>query len=86
MPFDHVAAEARALVDTKHAIHATDHAADDATDHGADRPSRPFTFSRTSFHAAGNTLGLRHDRQCNDGNKGRYSDKAADHDISSDFG
>jgi hypothetical protein len=31
-------------------------------------------------------LGLRHDRKCDGGDKGGYSDKTADHDIASDVG
>jgi hypothetical protein len=86
MTFDHIAVEARALIDTENPVHTTHHAADDATDHGAYRTCCPFAFSRTSFDAAGDALGSRYDWKCHDGNKGGNSDQSADHDSSSDVG
>src|SRR5665213_1530076 len=79
---DDIAVEARAVIDAENAVDATDHPANDAADHGADRTGRPFAFARASLNTARDPLGLRHDRQRNGGDNGSNSDKTADHDIS----
>lgn len=47
------------LVDAKDAFHAADHAAHDASDHGADRPRLLITHIRAVGDAPGNALRLR---------------------------
>jgi hypothetical protein len=83
---DDVTVKAGTLVDAQDAGDATDHAADDTADHGADRTGSPFAISRAPLNPTGNPLGLGHHGQRHGGDKGSYSDKTADHDISNDVG
>src|SRR6185437_8648399 len=50
--FDHIAVETRPLVDAEHAGDPSDHAADDTTDHGADRARGAFAIPRSPLNPA----------------------------------
>jgi hypothetical protein len=83
---DNIGAEAGTLIDAEHASDATDDAANDSADDGADRTGCSFAIPRASLNSTGNPLGLRHDGKRHGGDKGSYSDKTADHDISNGVG
>jgi hypothetical protein len=83
---DNIIAKAGTLVDAEYASDATDHAANDTADDGADRTGCSFAIPRASLNSTGNPLGLRHNRQRHGGGKDSYSDKATDHDISNGVG
>jgi len=83
MLLDCVTAKARALIDAKDPVDATDHTANNAADDGSEGTGGSFAFSRTSLNAIGDALlRLRHDGQGHCGRKGSNSDNTADHDIS----
>ena len=86
MPLDDIAAKAGTLVDAQDACDTTDHAAYDTADHGADGTCGPFAISRAALDPTGDPLSLGHNGQRHGGDKGGYSDKTADHDISNDVG
>jgi hypothetical protein len=79
---DDITVKARSLVDAENPVNSSDHAANDAADHGADRTGRSLALSGALINSADDPLGLRHDRKRDGGNNGKNSDKAADHDIS----
>jgi hypothetical protein len=83
---DDITAKAGTLIDAEHAGDATDHAANDPANDGADRTGSPLAVPRASLNPTGDPLGLRHDRERHGGDKGGNSDKAADHDVSNDAG
>jgi len=80
MLFDHIAAEARTIVNAKYSGDTANDAADCAADNGAHRAGSAFTFGSTSFDAPGNTLGLSNGRKRHHGNDSGSSKKTADHD------
>jgi hypothetical protein len=53
------------MVDTEHAFDAPDDSADRGADHGADRTGDPVAFMESMRGTAGNTLGLRGQRNRN---------------------
>jgi hypothetical protein len=84
MLLDHIVAEARTLVDAKHAGDAAYNSANGTADDCTHRPRGPLTFASSPLDAARDALrdGRSWKHQC-DGNCGS-SDNATDHKISSD--
>jgi hypothetical protein len=83
---DGITAKAGAFIDAENSGDAADHAANYATDDGADRTGCSFAIPCASLNPAGDPLGLHHGWQRHGGDNGNYSDKAADHDISNGIG
>jgi hypothetical protein len=79
---DNIIAKARTLIDAENPGDATDDAAKDTADDGADRTGCSFAIPRASLNSTWNPLGLRHGGERHGGGKDSYSDKTADHDIS----
>jgi hypothetical protein len=83
---DNIIAKAGTLIDAENPGDATDHAANDTADDGADRTGCSFAIPRASLNSTGNPLGLRHNGERHGGGEDSYSDTTADHDISNGVG
>jgi hypothetical protein len=83
--FDHIRAEAGALIDPEDAGYAANDPSDHATNDGTDRTCCPFTVACAPLHAAGDTLGLGcNGKQRGENNNSSSSGETADHDNSLD--
>jgi hypothetical protein len=56
MALGDIAVEPRSFIDAQDAVHATDHASNDASNDGPDGTGRPISLTRTSLDSSGDPL------------------------------